>query len=99
MDNMNILQGRTGRDRTKLIWHFDALDGDGNYVDIGCCPLELEDDAESMAQEYQKTYGVKGLIATPTVWTAVQRKYKNSRRFPKDQWCMYQSNPATAASD
>ena len=45
-DKKNVLQGRTGRNREKLIWHFDAHDDDGNYVDIGCCPLELNNSSE-----------------------------------------------------
>ena len=97
-DQKNVLRGRTAT-REKLIWHFDAHDEDGTYVDIGCCVLELENDSESIAREYQRVYGPQGLLSTTTVWNAVQEKYKYSSNSYKDKWCMLQSTPAASATD
>ena len=49
-----------GSNRSKYIWHIQAHDEDGNFVDVGCCGLEVES-PESMVDDYVREFAPMGL--------------------------------------
>ena len=62
-DKKDVLRGRS-TDREKLIWHIDAFDKTGSFVDIGCCALEYSMSKRSLVRDYDRVYGPFGLQIT-----------------------------------
>ena len=87
-DSKEALEGIIAGNRQRFIFHFDAFDRDGNYVDIGCCQLFEENDDDLIAEDYDDTYGPAGLTVTPALFTSVGTKY-----------CMLQQAPTAPAGD
>ena len=87
-DSRTIFRGSSSANRERLIWQFDAFDEDGNYVEIGCCELEEENDDDVIVDDFEDTYAEKGLLASAALFTSLDKKY-----------CMLQKNPTAPAGD
>ena len=90
-DNNQGIVG-VGSDRSELIWHIEAVDADtGNFVDVGCCALEIES-PESAADDYDREFAPHGLLSVPALYALLDDK-------EKEEWCMLQRTPEQSASD
>lgn len=87
-NSRTIFRGSSSANRERLIWQFDAFDSDGNYVEIGCCELEEENDDDVIVDDFEDTYASAGLLATAALFTSLDNKY-----------CMLQQNPTAPAAD
>ena len=74
-NSREIFSGSRSANRERLIWQFDAFDKDGNYVEIGCCELDEENDDDLLVEDFEDAYASKGLLATPALFTSLDNKY------------------------